>query len=120
MLSKITDETLDGLYKISAYKEVFSIHPDEPLLDKNIELFLNDFCSYNFADTNYAKLLDEHKNSVSPTEFADKASLEDILQYLTFYLWTNRSFSNYFKKKVMDGTIYRLLCRLHEILHAKQ
>ncbi|MEO8116587.1 MAG: hypothetical protein ABI653_02990 [Bacteroidota bacterium] len=116
MLSKLTIESLDGLHKISSYMEVFSKHPDDKLLDKSIESFLNDFYSYNFADTNYAKLLEENRNFVSLSTFAKKATLEDLLQYLTFFLWTNNSFPGYFKKKVVDGTIYSLLNRLDEIL----
>lgn len=116
MLSRITTETLDGLYKISSYKDVFSGQTDEKLLDKQIDLFLNDFYSYNFADTNYAKLLQENRNFLSLFEFSKNASLEDLLQYLTFFLWTNKSFPGYFKKKVSDGTIHSLLNRLDEIL----
>ncbi|MEO7210760.1 MAG: hypothetical protein ABIY35_07435 [Chitinophagaceae bacterium] len=116
MLSKLTTESLDGLYKISSYKEAFSGQTDAKLLDKNIELFLNDFYSYNFADTNYAKLLQENRNFISLVEFSKNASLEDLLQYLTFFLWTNNSFPGYFKKKVLDKTIFSLLNRLEEIL----
>ncbi len=120
MLSNLTIEAIDGLFKISAYKDVFSEQPDEALLNKNIELFLNDFYSYNFADTNYAKLLEENRNFLSLSEFSKNASLEDILQYITFFLWTNKSFPGYFKKKVLDGTILSLLRRLDEILKTKK
>ncbi len=116
MLSKLTIDSLDGLHKISSYKDVFSGQPDQALLDRNIELFLNDFYSYNFADTNYAKLLQENRNFSTLTEFSKNASLEDLLQYLTFFLWTNKSFPGYFKRKVLDGTINSLLSRLEEIL----
>lgn len=120
MLSKITQESLDGLNKIAAYKDVFPANTDEPALDKNIELFLNDFYSYNFADTNYAKLLEENMNFISLENFSQNATLEGLLQYLTFFLWTNKSFPGYFKKKILDGTIQSLLSRLDEILKTKK
>lgn len=119
MLSKHTLGSMDGLRKIAAYKAVFALPVNDDVFEKKIESFFNDFCSYNFSDTNYATLISENKNFVSLEIFVQNANLEVLLQYFTFFLWTNNSFPGYFKKKILDGTIYILLCRLNEILDEK-
>ncbi len=116
MLSKHTIGYQEGLRKIAAYKTIFSLPVETDLLDKKIEQFFNDFCSYNFSDTNYATLLQEHRDFVSLDQVVQKANLEELLQYLTFFLWTNNSFPGFFRKKILDGSIHTILCRLHDIL----
>ena len=123
MSRKFSSYQLTGIKKLIPFKKHFKkeknhtiAHPQKK--SKNNEhinyhqKFIETFCGYNLADTDYGDLQKDFFNYESSKTYISQASLDVVLKYLTYIIWTDKFVSGYFSTKVNDLTVYYLLDRL--------
>lgn len=86
--------------------------------NKNFEKFIETFCGHNLADTDYGVIQSDINHYDSVRLFINEASIETILKYLTYIIWTDKFITGYFSAKVNDQTVYYLIERLEVLLNA--
>lgn len=99
-----------GLQRILSYKQAFkpTLPPDEASIDR----FVNLFCEYQLADNNYRNLhLDPRFNKDDAAWFG-QLSVDEVLQLITYIIWTDKFVPGYLRTKITDNSLYRLLDRL--------
>lgn len=105
---------LTGLQHILAYKDAFN-----PFIKSNtisIDKFIDIFCEYQLADNNYMNIHFEAGANKNNESWFDTLSLDQVLQFITYIIWTDKFLTGYLNSKIADETMYRLLQRI-ESLH---
>lgn len=85
-------------------------------LQQFIDSFIEIFCQNNFADTDYSAIQKKPNGVSAMQEWAKTIDIKTILQCFTYAIWTDKTFDNYFLRKINDCSAEILLTRLHEIL----
>lgn len=115
MDSHLTQEQIDGLYKLLVFKKIFyGIEPKQ--YNELIQQFIDIFCSHNLADTDYAMLLSQVFQFTNIEQWIQKASLDAIGKYLTYIIWTDKIVSGFFASKIKDNTLKHIINRIEFIL----
>lgn len=132
-MKNLTAYQLNGISKLLPYKH--SLTPDEndnrklsfnaalkiipgSFLKKQVQAFINVFCEYQLADTDYDIIQQNHAKYNSVEQHIQQMPLEVVLKFLTFIIWTDRIVDGYFFAKIHDRTMYWLLSRLEALQQA--
>ena len=102
-----------GIQRILAYKSSFvpSISKD----DKSITNFVNLFCEYQLADNNYMNIQFEAMLQKNNDQWFDTLSIDQVLQFITYIIWTDKLIAGYLYSKIKDNTVFSLLKRAEDI-----
>ena len=121
MPKTLTRHQLAGIKKLIPFKKHFNKDKHGAVIhlykktksSDNIhyQKFIETFCGHNLADTDYGLIQSEMHHEISK-EFINDASVEVILKYLTYIIWTDKFIAGYFSAKVNDHTLYYLIDRL--------
>ncbi|HEX6915562.1 MAG TPA: DUF6508 domain-containing protein [Chitinophagaceae bacterium] len=102
-----------GLQRILAYKTFFD--PEVKRDSVGVNRFINLFCEYQLADNNYGDIhFEGNQNKDNPAWFAT-LSLDQVLQYITYIIWTDRFMAGYLESRILDRTMYHLLSRMEQL-----
>lgn len=123
MSRKLSQYQLTGIKKLIPFKKHFKKEKNFSVAssgkksrDKehinHPQKFIETFCGYNLADTDYADLQKDFFSHESSNVYISQASLDVILKYLTYIIWTDKFVGGYFITKVNDHTVYHLIDRL--------
>lgn len=128
--TQFTPYQLNGISKLLSYKQ--SLTPEKHghmlsfkaalklipgnFLKKQAQAFINIFCEYQLADTDYDVLQKDSPNFTSQEHHIQHMQLEVVLKTLTYIIWTDRIVDGYFFAKIYDNTMYWLLERLEALL----
>jgi hypothetical protein len=101
---------LTGIQRLSGYKESFdpSGNPDSAAINE----FVNLFCEYQLADNNYMNIHQEATLHQHDIKWYHSLSLDEVLRFITYIIWTDKFLDGYLTSKVTDHTLYHLLSRL--------
>lgn len=129
-MKNFTTDQLRGIGKLLSYKQ--SLIPDEStkqlsfqallhqmpgnFLKKQAQAFVNIFCEYQLADTDYDIIQQHTSKYPSPETHIQHMPLDVVIKTLTFIIWTDRIIDGYFFAKIHDKTLYWLLSRLEALL----
>src|SRR5215211_2310269 len=64
---------------------------DEIFLRKSIDSFIEIFCQYNFADSDYTILQKESRSSSKMEQWLNHIGIDVILKLITYIIWTDKS-----------------------------
>jgi hypothetical protein len=81
-----------------------------------VQEFIATFCEHNLADTDYSVIQQEPLEFESLEQWITQASLSSILQCLTYFIWTDKIVEGYFKARIENGIMEKLLRRLETLL----
>ncbi|GGH68247.1 hypothetical protein HNQ91_001491 [Filimonas zeae] len=128
-MKNLTAYQLNGVSKLLSYKH--SLTPDEnerklsfhaalkiipgSFLKKQVQAFINIFCEYQLADTDYDVIQTDNRKYASTEQHIQHMPLEVVLKFLTFIIWTDRIVDGYFFAKIHDKTMYWLLSRIEAL-----
>lgn len=128
-MKNLTAYQLNGVSKLLSYKH--SLTPDEnerklsfhaalkiipgSFLKKQVQAFINIFCEYQLADTDYDVIQTDNRKYASTEQHIEHMPLEVVLKFLTFIIWTDRIVDGYFFAKIHDKTMYWLLSRIEAL-----
>ena len=117
-----------ALQQLAEYRSVFK-SSDSPLtlktkpvpgskltLQQFIDSFIEIFCQHNLADSDYSVILQKPAGNNGFEAWANTLDISAILQALTYAIWTNKTFDEYFLRKINDSSVELLLIRLYNIL----
>lgn len=104
---------LTGIQRLSAYKNSFV--PSTVTDFSAVNDFVNLFCEYQLADNNYMDIHLQANVNGNKEEWFTTLSLDEILRYITYIIWTDKFSEGFLSSKIQDKTLYRLLTRLEEI-----
>jgi hypothetical protein len=102
-----------GIQRILSYKSAFS--PTSSKDDTTINSFVNLFCEYQLADNNYMNIHLEATMQKDIDAWFNTLSIDQVLQFITYIIWTDKFLPGYLFSKIKDNTIYRLLNRAEVI-----
>lgn len=102
-----------GLQRILAYKSSFI--PSSTKDEKAISNFVNLFCEYQLADNNYMNIQFEATLQKNNDKWFDTLTIDQVLQFITYIIWTDKFIAGYLYSKIKDNTIFRLLKRAEDI-----
>jgi hypothetical protein len=116
----------DGLLKLITYKDHFKKSDSKNALPTSLsdkinralisQEFIEVFCSYDLANTDYAAIQIEPLNYASFEEWVETINIETILKSITYIIWTDRIVDGYFNAKIEDHSLFFLLARLEKLL----
>ncbi len=119
--NNLTRDQLTGIKKLIPFKKYFKKEKHTTLIhlykktkssdNTYYQKFIETFCGHHLADTDYAVIQSEMHHETSKA-FISEASVEVILKYLTYIIWTDKFITGYFSAKVNDYTLYYLIDRL--------
>jgi len=115
MTSSSLEYKITGLQRILAYRDAFN-----PVIKYNEEAvtkFINLFCEYQLADNNYMNIHFEASANKDNGAWFSSLSLDQVLQFITYIIWTDKFLAGYMHSKIADNTMHRLIQRV-ETLHA--
>jgi hypothetical protein len=125
-LNHYTAHQLSGLFKIISYRKKFYTRERNNFLSffkkrkksmkELTESFVQTFCQYDFADSDYLNLQQGDRDFDTLNEWIEQIDIETILQFLTYVIWTDKTIDGYFYKKIKDGTIGIVLERLEYLI----
>ncbi len=131
MHKQFSSYQLNGLTKLIAFKEHFKKNEDKHSVkasqsQKNqtrvtsfSQQFIEIFCGHDLADTDYAIIQTELFKYDTIEQWINQVSIETILKYTTYIIWTDKIVEGYFGTKIKDQTLYSLLNRLEILLRTK-
>jgi hypothetical protein len=102
-----------GIQRILAYKSSFV--PSSSKDEITISNFVNLFCEYQLADNNYMNIQFEATLQKDNDKWFDTLSIDQVLQFITYIIWTDKFIAGYLYSKIKDNTIFRLLKRAEDI-----
>lgn len=102
-----------GLQRILTYKQAFqpASQPDQVSIDR----FVNLFCEYQLADNNYMNLHLQPGFQHDDELWFGALHVDQVLQLITYIIWTDRFVPGYLLAKVNDKSLFRLLERLEQL-----
>jgi hypothetical protein len=114
MIASSLEYKITGLQRILVYKDAFNpiIKGDENAISK----FINLFCEYQLADNNYMNIHFEANANKDNDSWFNDLSIDQVLQFITYIIWTDKLLSGYMHSKIADCTMHRLLARV-EVLY---
>jgi hypothetical protein len=114
MTSSSLEYKITGLQRILVYKDAFNpiIKGDDAAISK----FVNLFCEYQLADNNYMNIHFEASANKDNDSWFNGLSIDQVLQFITYIIWTDKLLSGYMHSKIADTTMHRLLARV-EVLY---
>ena len=129
MQKQFTNYQLEGLLKLTAYKQRFKgnervtavtkTKKPAPALINAYEEFMEVFCGHDLADTDYAFIKTNAAEHEPMEDWINQLSMESILKNITYIIWTDRIVQGYFALRIEDNTVFFLLDRLEKILRTK-
>jgi hypothetical protein len=102
-----------GIKRILSYKSAFTASAIRD--DATINNFVNLFCEYQLADNNYMNIQFEAPVQKNNDEWFNTLSMDQVLQFITYIIWTDKFLAGYLYSKIKDNTIFRLLNRAEDI-----
>lgn len=133
-MKNLTTYQLNGISKLLSYKH--SLTPPEnelrlsfnaalkiipgSFLKKQAQAFINIFCEYQLADTDYEVIQQNTAKYNSPEHHIQHMPLEVVLKTLTYIIWTDRIVDGYFFAKIHDRTMFSLLSRMELLITGTQ
>lgn len=90
------------------------------LSQKSVNSFVDLFCQHHFADADYTTIQKKPEEFTTIDEWINQFDIATILKGITYYIWTNKSNKGYLLTKIKDGSLYKYLSRLNDILAAEQ
>ena len=120
MLHNLSTYQIDALRQLAAYRRRFyesslTAHLKKPKKD-HIQEFIAIFCGNNFADTDYYIIQQELAEFDSIEAWISQASLEAVLKCITYFIWTDKIMDGYFKTRIENRSVDKLLARLEVLL----
>lgn len=128
MSQEFNQYQIAALQQLAEYRSVFK-SSDYPLtlktkpvngskltLQQFIDSFIEIFCQHNLADSDYSVILQKPSRSSGFKEWVNTLDISAILQALTYAIWTDKTFNEYFLRKINDSSVELLLTRLYDIL----
>lgn len=133
-MKNLTTYQLNGISKLLPYKHSLTPQENElklsfnaalkiipgSFLKKQAQAFINVFCEYQLADTDYDAIQKNTPKYASPEHHIQHMPLETVLKTLTYIIWTDRIVDGYFFAKIHDKTMFWLLSRLELLLNSMQ
>lgn len=120
MLNNLSTYQIDALRQLASYRRRFYDTSLTAYLKKTkkdpIQEFIGIFCGNNFADTDYYIIQQELAEFDSMETWLSQASLEAVLKCLTYFIWTDKIMDGYFKTRIENRSIEKLLTRLEVLL----
>lgn len=110
MTSSSLEYKLTGLQRILAYKDAFN--PMIKNSEESINRFVHLFCEYQLADNNYMNIQFEASANKDNDSWFTSLSLDQVLQFITYIIWTDKFLPGYMQSKIADTTMFRLLERV--------
>jgi len=102
-----------GIQRIVSYKSSFV--PSSTKDENAITKFVNLFCEYQLADNNYTNIQFEATLQKDNDTWFDTLSIDQVLQFITYIIWTDKFIAGYLQSKIKDNTVFRLLKRAEDI-----
>lgn len=115
MPTSTSEYKIAGLQRLSTYRKHFD--PTGKIDEKAVNEFVNLFCEYQLADNNYMNIHQQAIDHPDHEDWFSNLSLQEVLRYITYIIWTDRFIENFLLKKISDATMQRLLNRLYELAH---
>ena len=120
MINDFSSYQLSALVQLTAYRKKFydgKSHFSFKKAQKDpVQEFIDIFCEHNFADTDYSIIQQEPLEFSSLEEWITQASLPAILKCFTYFIWTDKIVEGYFKTRIEDNLMDKLLLRLETLL----
>jgi len=120
MITDLSSYQLSALVQLTGYRKkfydgrghyTFKKGPKDPMQE-----FIDIFCEHNFADSDYSIIQQEPLEFNSLEEWIDQASLPAILKCFTYFIWTDKIVEGYFKTRIENKIMDKLLMRLETLL----
>lgn len=120
MLNSLSSYQINALKQLAAYRKRFydgglSI-PFKKAKKDPVQEFIDIFCEHNFADTDYNIIQQELMEFDSIEAWVNQASLPAVLKCFTYFIWTDKIMEGYFKTRIENRSVERLLVRLETLL----
>lgn len=120
MLHNLSTYQIDALRQLAAYRRRFydsslTAHLKKSKKD-HIQEFIAIFCGNNFADTDYYIIQQELAEFDSIEAWINQASLEAVLKCITYFIWTDKIMDGYFKTRIENKSVEKVLARLETLL----
>jgi hypothetical protein len=120
LINELTSYQIYGLKKLASFRKKFynseAAHTHKNHAKKTskelIQEFVDIFCAHNFADTDYSIIQQEPLQFDTMDEWIRQASVSAILKSFTYFIWTDKIVDGYFKGRIDNHTIEKLLLRL--------
>lgn len=106
--------TMTGIKRILAYKA--SLAHDAGGDEKTINRFVSLFCEYQLADNNYTSIDPIAAFGTGKEENIARLSMQQVLQYITYVIWTDRFMPGFLHSRIKDNTLYLLLNRAEQLV----
>lgn len=120
MLSTFSSYQINALKQLTVYRKKFYdggvLSSLKKLRKDPIQEFIDIFCEHNFADTDYNIIQQELLEFDTIEAWVNQASLAAILKCLTYFIWTDKIMEGYFKTRIENKSVDKLLMRLEALL----
>ncbi|HWB26000.1 MAG TPA: DUF6508 domain-containing protein [Chitinophagaceae bacterium] len=120
MLNNLSQYQINALKQLTGFRGKFNDPGLSASLKKAkkdpVQKFIDIFCENNFADTDYSIIQQEILEADSIDVWIKQASLPAILKCLTYFIWTDKIMDGYFKTRIENKSVDKLLLRLEVLL----
>lgn len=120
MLNTFSSYQINALKQLTAYRKKFydggTLHAYKKAKKDPVQEFIDIFCEHNFADTDYNIIQQELLAFDTIEEWVNQASLPAILKCLTYFIWTDKIMEGYFRTRIENKSVDKLLMRLEALL----
>ena len=120
MLNSFSSYQINALKQLTAYRKKFydggTLYAFKKARKDPAQEFIDIFCEHNFADTDYNIIQQELMEFDTIEAWVNQASLPAILKCLTYFIWTDKIMEGYFKTRIENKSVDRLLMRLEVLL----
>lgn len=120
MINDLSSYQLNALVQLTAYRKKFYENKGHFAFKKinndPVQEFIDIFCEHNFADTDYSIIQQEPLEFNTLEEWINQASLPAILKSFTYFIWTDKIVEGYFKTRIENRIMDKLLLRLEVLL----
>lgn len=124
MLNELSSYQVSALVQLTAYRKKFYDErvflPSKKVKKDPVQEFIDIFCEHNFADTDYSIIQQEPLEFETLEAWINQASLPAILKCFTYYIWTDKIMDGYFKTRIENRVIDKLLLRLETLLKEEE
>jgi hypothetical protein len=120
MLNNLSSYQINALKQLVAYRKKFYDAGLPAPQKKNkrdpLQEFIGIFCEHNFADTDYNIIQKELLEFDTIEAWIYQASLPAVLKCFTYFIWTDKIMEGYFKTRIENKIVDKLLTRLETLL----
>ncbi len=122
MFGDYSKNELGALIKLASYRNQFSVpeafsSTKRELLKEEIKMFIQIFCAQDFANSDYSLLQKKRFQFATIKEWIEQLTIDEILKYLTYIIWLDKTREGFFVKSINDGTFETLLARLELLMY---